>query len=502
MPSDSFVTDFLAECAPHYSVEVRDGLIERAVPAERTTLSIDGAEVPLSSDARILPGFVDTHCHLIGPGEMSGRVDLVGASSAEETLRRVEAFADERPGEGWLLGFGWNEASWPDRERLHISELDRLFPQRPVSLYRIDTHAVWCNSAALRQSGLERRADPVEKTLILRDEQGEPTGLVMEAAIKRMETGMPARTEEEYMAWYRYGAELCLKHGITEVHDMNVHPDWIEPLIRLAEAGELPIRVRVFLDGPRELWRDFGRPGEIAPNLHIDGVKFFADGALGSRGAWMMKPYADRPKERGVPTISADQLVELALEPFRGGFAVATHAIGDAANNLVLDAYERLRPHAPRGVLRIEHAQIVQPDDISRFTSLNILPAVQPIHCTSDIEMAETRLGTDLSAILYPWATFRRASRPLLAGSDFPVETPDVFAGIEAFVNREGPDGPWNPQERITAQEALAAYTSWAPLGVPDRPLRGRLQRGFGADLVVWSGGEAERVLVGGRVMG
>ena len=477
------------------TIEVEKGVITRSLLAAQTTLRVDGRVVDLPAGATISPGLVDTHCHLVGPGEMSGRVDLVGARSAAEVLERTARFAAENygddEGDRWLLGFGWNEAEWPDQDQISLETLNQQFGSRPVSLYRIDTHAVWCNSAAIEQSGLLGRVDHAESRQILRDSEGHLRGLVMEGAIKRMEEGMPPRTREQYRDWYRLGAELCLQHGITEVHDMNVHPDWIDPLIDLAEAGELPIRVRLFLDGPRELWRNFDRPGEIAPNLSVDGSKYFADGALGSRGAWLLEPYADAEETRGVPTLSEDELVELARGPLQRGYAIATHAIGDAANRLVLNAYSRLRPEFPRSILRIEHAQIVHPDDLQRFADLNVLPVVQPIHCTSDVAMAEARLGTEPRSLLYPWNSFRMIGRPLLGGSDFPVESADPLQGMDAYLHRTGPDGnPWGPNERVSPSEALASYTSWAPLGVPGNGMRGRLVRGFDADLVVWEGNE------------
>ena len=493
----------LSDILEHRSIEVEKGAILRSVPDEKTSLRVDGRKVDLPENAKISPGLVDTHCHLIGPGEMSGRVDLVGAKSASEVLDRTLQFEKDSFGGGdrdrWLLGFGWNEAEWPDRDQMTLESLDQRFGSRPVSLYRIDTHAVWCNSAAIERSGLLGRIGSAERGQVLRDSDGSLRGIVMEGAIKRMEEGMPPRTHEQYCDWYRLGADLCLRHGITEVHDMNVHPDWIDPLIDLAEAGELPIRVRVFLDGPKELWRNFDRPGEIAPNLYIDGSKYFADGALGSRGAWLLDPYADAEETSGVPTLTEEELVELAWGPLQRGYAIATHAIGDAANRLVLNAYSRLRPEFPRSILRVEHAQILHPDDLQRFADLNVLPVVQSTHCTSDVAMAEERLGSQRNALLYPWNSFRKIGRPLLGGSDFPVESADPLEGINAFINRIGPDGkPWGPEERISTSEALASYTSWAPLGVPGNDMRGRLVRGFDADLVVWSGEEPVMTYVKG----
>lgn len=486
---------------PH-AVEIEGGRITSALRSDRSSLRIDGRSLELPGNALILPGFVDSHCHLIGPGQMGERVWLGGLPSAAACIDAVRTFAAENPDLDWVLGFGWNDEEWSDPEGFTREMLDGALPDRPLVLYRIDTHAVWCNTRALEQGGIFDRASEYNREVIPLRADGEPSGLLLEGGVKWLEGGMPAPTVDDFTRWYRAGIDYVLRFGITEVHDMNVQPEWLPALVKLAEGGELPIRVRLFLDGGKEQWKEFDRPGEIAPNLYVDGVKYFADGALGSRGALLLEPYADAPETSGVGTITAGELNEWGRGPLDRGFAIATHAIGDRANRVVLDGYESLRPSYPHAILRTEHAQIVHPDDLPRFAALRVLPSVQPIHCTSDIRMAERRLGPERASILYPWQSLIRTGLPLLAGSDFPIESGDPRVGIEAFVERRGPDGgAWHPEERIDPHRALAAYTAWPHLGLPERPRRGRLQRGFDGDVVVWDGEKPAAVVVGGRAV-
>lgn len=482
------------------AVEVEKGIITAVTPAVVSSLVIDGSPIDLPTDARILPGFVDAHCHLIGPGQMGERVWLGGCASAGECLDRVKRFADENPALDWVLGFGWNDEEWSEPGSFSRELLDRTLPDRPLVLYRIDTHGVWCNTRALEAGRVVDRASEDRRSVIPLLSNGEPSGLLLEEAVKWLESEMPQPTLEDFLRWYRVGIDMCLGYGITEVHDMNVQPEWLPALVQLADSGDLPIRVRLFLDGGKDQWKEFDRPGEIAPNLCVDGVKYFADGALGSRGASLLEPYADAPDTCGVATITAGELNDRARGPLDRGLAVATHAIGDAANRVVLDGYERLRADYPRALLRIEHAQIVHPDDLPRFASLTVIPSVQPIHCTSDIRMAERRLGADRDSIAYPWRSLIDLGLPLLGGSDFPIESADPIAGIRAFTERRGPDGTsWRGDERIRPVEALAAYTAWTHLGLPERPRRGRVVRGFDADLAVRSPHRLEHLCVSGR---
>jgi hypothetical protein len=468
-----------------FAVDVANGRITSAVASDRVRLAIDGRSLSIPNGAVILPGFVDTHCHLIGLGLMASRVNLRGARSAEECARRVaERARAAAPGE-WIAGFGWNQEEWDDRRMPDRAALDALVPDNPVVLVRVDSHASWVNARALAEAGVA--AGEVEGGEVVTGDDGAPTGLLIDNAMKLVERAVPKPGVETQRRWIEHSVDECLRHGITEVHDMNVEPERIEPMTRAADAGAMRLRCQVFLAAQSDEWRVFPAPATIGANLHLVGVKYFADGALGSRGALLLEPYADAPATRGLELLGSGDIETLAGPAIERGYAVATHAIGDAANRIVLDAYERLRARHRDALLRVEHAQIVHPDDVPRFASLGIIPTMQATHCTSDAPMAESRLGPERCAYAYGWAAMRAVGRPVLGGSDFPIESPDPLAGIRAFHFREPVPGagPWYPAQAIPRADALAAYTAWAPLGIPGAHARGTLVAGNDADLVV-----------------
>lgn len=464
------------------------GLIESVLPSNRPQLFLDGVEYPLPAGTVILPGFTDSHAHLIGLGEMRSKVDLVDARSAEECAQRIAQHAKHLPAGTWIQGFGWNQERWDSPTLPTRSLLDTLLPNHPVLLLRIDTHAAWVNSAAIHAAGITPSS--VKGGEIVLDESGQPNGLLIDNAMGLAFQTMPPITTEQKMEWIAYGVQQCLRYGITSLHDMNVEPERLEAMTRLAERGGMEIRCEVFLKAQGEEWRAVPQPETLAKNLNIVGVKYFADGALGSRGAFLLQPYSDAPTTSGIQLLSADQLASLADEPVRRGFAVATHAIGDGANRLTLDAYQQLRNNYPDALLRIEHAQIVHPDDVPRFSELGVSPSMQPTHCTSDATMAEQRLGAQRCSYAYGWRNLRRTGVPILAGSDFPIESPDPIAGIRAFVDRldSSTQQPWYAGQKLTKQEAIAAFTEWPVTGLPGQPWRGQIAEGYAADIVLLSG--------------
>jgi len=483
-------------------LEVEAGEIVSVRRGDRARLKLDGVDFPISSGSYVVPGFVDTHCHLIGLGMMAARVSLRGLHSARECARRIHERALAQEKGTWIVGYGWNQEEWDDCQWPHRSVLDELIPDHPVVLQRVDTHASWVNTRAIEEAGLEVR--DVDGGRIVLDDEGLPSGVLIDAAMQIIERALPEPTDDEKMSWISWSARECARLGITEVHDMNVEPERLEAMMRVADGGEMLVRCRVFLSAMKGEWRALPEPTPLARNLDTVGVKFFADGALGSRGAYLLEPYADADT-RGIPLLTCEQLVEAAAAPIAVGYAIATHAIGDGANRLVLDAYGRLRHANPEALLRIEHAQVVHDDDVQRFGSLGVVPVVQPIHCTSDAEMAVRRLGVSRCHAAYRWRSLQRSAGLLLAGSDFPIESADPIDGIRAFVARR-PDGnsaAWYGEECVSLQEALAAYTEWGVKGVPGSAKRGRLQAGFDADLTVLSGdplagGAVEATIVAG----
>jgi predicted amidohydrolase YtcJ len=484
--------------------------ISEVTPSEQSHLFINGREYPLPNGCRIFPGFVDTHCHLIGLGLMASRVDLRGARSARECAERMaEAAAESSPGV-WVRGFGWNQEEWGDPAMPDRAILDECIPNNPVVLQRVDSHAVWINSRAMDIIGDIPEEIPGGE--ILRDASRRATGIFVDNATDLVERVIPLPSVEQQIGWLNQSVERCLAFGITEIHDMNVEPSRLESMTRLAERGGMRLRCNVFLAAMHNEWHPWPQPTELAANLAIVGVKYFADGALGSRGALLLEPYSDAPETLGLALLSVDELVERARPAIEVGFAVATHAIGDGANRLVLDAYELLRRDYPAALLRIEHAQIVHPDDLPRFGQLGVVAAVQSVHCTSDATMAERRLGRDRCQTAYRWRSLIDQGVPVIGGSDFPIESVDPATGLRAFVHRTpdgttDPEAAWCPEEKITPAEALAAYTSQAPAGVPRGANRGTIHVGCDADLVVVEGdvftpgeGSVVATIVAGRL--
>ncbi len=388
------------------------------------------------------------------------------------------------------MGFGWNQEEWGSGAMPDRAVLDAMLPDNPAVLIRIDSHASWCNTAALHAAGItegaarERRPDG---GAIVADEAGRPTGILIDEAMALVERVIPPPTTAQQAGWIAESIAACLRLGITEVHDMNVEPERLQAMAGVADRGDMHLRCQVFLTGRNDAWKAVPRPAVLGPNVHAVGVKYFADGALGSRGALLLAPYSDAPDTSGLPLTTADELAAAAAEPLERGYAVATHAIGDAAVRAVLDGYERLRAGHAGALLRMEHAQTVHPDDLARFVWLNVVPAVQAVHCTSDAAMAVARLGDERCATAYPWKSLRSRGLPILGGSDFPIESADPMAGLRAFTDRtpQGASGPWHGEQRISREEAVDAYTAWAPLGIPGTHRRGALAPGNDADIVV-----------------
>ncbi len=490
-------------------VEIRNGVIGTVLRTARPRILLDGTTIELPEGALVLPGFVDTHCHLMGLGMMRDRIDLTDSASAIECTAAVAGRVRRARAGEWIIGNGWNQERWNDTRMPTRDLLDEVAPENPVVLYRVDAHAVWVNSRALDAAHIA--ADHVDGGTIQTDADGTPTGILIDNAIALVESAMPEFTDDQRVAWLESAVEECLRVGITEVHDMNVEPERLGAVARLAERGGMRIRCNLFLQAQRDQWRSFGPPQRLAPGVDVVGVKYFTDGALGSRGAHLLEPYEDAPDTRGLELMSSEELVERAGPAIEVGYAVATHAIGDAACRSTLDAYERLRERFASALLRVEHAQTVHPDDQPRFGTLDVVAAMQATHCTSDAPMAERRLGRRRCAWAYPWRSLLDTGRPVLGGSDFPVESPNPIDGIRAFHFRrpDHAETAWFGQQVLGRHEALHAYTSAAPLGLPSKESirRGRLRPGYDADIVVLDGDPFERAdvrvlmtIVGGEI--
>jgi predicted amidohydrolase YtcJ len=437
----------------------------------------------------VTPGLVDAHAHLLGLGRSLEEVDLRGAASVDEVVQRVRT-ADK--GQAWLTGRGWDQNLWPGKAMPTHHPLSEAFGERPVWLRRIDGHAGWANAAAMKASGITRgRTDP-EGGEILRDAQGEPTGVLVDAAMGLVQP--PAASTSDLRRQLAAAQAHVLAKGLTGVHDMGVSPE-VDALYRESVGAEDPaqrLRLRVMGYADASWLPTIERPAERpVPDQRyaLVGVKLYADGALGSRGAALLEPYHDRPGHRGLMQQSAADLLAQCELATRRGLQLATHAIGDAANRAVIEAYATVMKaqgiHDARP--RVEHAQIVDLADIPRFAELGAIASMQPTHATSDMPWAPDRLGPKRLAGAYAWRRFLDAGVPLAFGSDFPVELPDVTHGLYAALTRQDaagqPPGGWLPDQRLQLPEVIAAFSSGAAYACFAEGFLGRVAPGFQADL-------------------
>jgi len=465
-----------------------DGKVEEVLngppPAVRYPHIID------ASGRTLLPGLIDAHGHVIDLGVAALTLDLVGTQSVADLQQRLRSYATERPKDGWLIGFGWNQELWADKSYPTAAELDEIVPDRPVMLERVDGHAILVNSAAIRAAGVTAATRDPAGGKIERDVAGNPTGLFVDAARALIESKVPAATSARSDEALEKAQEKLLSFGVTGVGAMSVsEADW-DTFRRAGDAGRLRVRLMAyelnhpFASTPRPTGWLYG------DHLRAVGVKLFADGALGSRGAWLKQPYADKPDTRGLPRHSDAEILALADAAAGAGFQVATHAIGDAANAQAISVYEQLsRKYGTARRWRIEHFQIVDPADIPRLAPAGIIASMQPTHQTSDRLMAEARLGPNRLAGAYAWQTVLKSGAKLAFGTDFPVESPNPFPGLAAGISRQDmsgqPPGGWIPSERLTLGQALHAYTRGAAYAGFAEDKIGALEPGKWADFVI-----------------
>jgi len=449
--------------------------------------------------ATIVPGLIDAHGHLLNYGLMQANADLVGTTSKADVLGRLRTFARELPKDAWLVGRGWDQNDWPEGERQYpgAADLDRDFPDRPVWLERVDGHAYWANTAAMRFSDRELDGKwQVPGGEIVRSD-GRATGIFVDAAATLIESKAPPVSKAMIRNALQRAFPKLLAAGLTGVHDAGTSREVFDVLRGLAESYELPIRVHALADGDAGAFADRCREGpyrHVGGRLQMRGVKLYMDGALGSRGALMSADYSDQPGTRGL-MVTEDQALKGTIRKAMGcGLQVATHAIGDRGNRIVLDLYAEVlgKKAGTDHRWRIEHAQILALDDIARFAGLGVIASMQPTHATSDMPWAELRVGPERITGGYAWRRFRDAGVRLAFGSDFPVERIEPLEGLYAAITRQDalgqPDGGWYPEERLTAFEALRGFTiDAAHAGFMEQDV-GSITKGKRADFVVLSG--------------
>lgn len=457
------------------------------VRPERPAFRLDGQHRTL------LPGLIDAHGHVSGLGFQALSLDLTETNSLVEAQHKLQRYAAEHETPAWIRGGGWNQEKWKLGRFPTAADLDPFTGDRPAILERVDGHAVLVNSAALKAAGITARTPDPAGGRIERDARGNPTGLFVDAARQLVEKAAPAPLPRERDAAMAKAQEILIADGVTATCDMGTSIDDWESLRRLGDTGRLRLRITSYglgvdttltIAGSQPTgWLYDGR-------LRMVGVKLFADGALGSRGAWLKQPYSDMPSTRGLQFLDDAKLKNLMSRAAMDGFQVAVHAIGDAANAQVLDAIDELaQTYSGDRRWRIEHAQIIDPADLPRFAKNGTIASMQPSHATSDHAMAVKRLGPERLNGAYAEKTMLDEHVPLAFGSDYPVEDPNPFPGMADAVTREDaagdPPGGFLPDQKISLTQAFAAFTTGGAYAAKAEDRIGSLTPGHEADFIL-----------------
>lgn len=451
------------------------------------------AEAKIDAHGRtIMPGFIDAHGHLMDLGLVALRLNLTGTGSLGELQKRLQNYASAHQNDPWIIGFGWNQELWPNKRFPTAADLDLIVNDRPVVLERVDGHALVVNSAAMKAAGVTARTKAPPGGSI-------ENGLFVDSARKLIDDAEPQPTKQQMDDAFAKAQTILLGFGVTSVGSMSTSLDDWSTFKRAGDKGKLQVRLMVYLlDDPVHMKAALD-PLKLIPRpslwiygdrLRAVGVKLYADGALGSRGAWLKMPYSDAPKQRGNRLHSDAELRELENKAASRGFQIATHAIGDAANAQVISSYEWLdSKYGLKRRWRIEHAQIIDCPDLPRIARGAMIASMQPTHQTSDRLMAEKRLGLKRLGCSYAWRSILNSGAKLAFGTDFPVESPNPFPGLSAAISREDvngdPPGGWFPDERVSLGEALRAYTRGAAYAGFAEDRIGALEPGKWADFIL-----------------
>lgn len=443
----------------------------------------------------VVPGLIDAHGHMLSLGTVLTQANLVGTTSKTDVIERLEKFAAQLPKGAWLVGNGWDQNDWADEHFPTAADLDAVFPDRPVFLNRIDGHAAWVNSVALKRAKKSLDGEWQPDGGHIERAKGKATGVLVDGAVALISRLIPPMTDKQKRAAYKLAFADVIADGLTGVGDARIDLADFRILQAMDRAGEIPLRLYEFAYAAPALdWlcAQHGRWADESGHLQMRTLKLFMDGALGSRGAALLADYSDDPGNRGLFVTSPADYLAAVQKAHRCGIQVATHAIGDRANRHVLDVYAKVLGTDATSTdhrWRIEHAQIVSLSDIPRFAALHLIASMQPTHATSDMPWAEKRLGKARLAGAYAWQRFIHAGVPLAFGSDFPVESPNPLPGIYAAVTRQdldgNPPGGWLPDQRVSREQALAGFTTGAAYAEFMENKVGALKPGMRADFVI-----------------
>jgi len=463
-----------------------------ATAGEELIADYADAEVIDGTGLFVLPGLTDGHGHVSSQGFLNVELNVTGSESLEEAVERIAAFDKANPGSGWIKGRGWNQVLWPVKEFPTAAAVDAVVPSRPVWLRRIDGHAGWANSKALELAGInDDTPDPVGGKII-RDDNGEATGTLIDNAMGLVSSQVPSSSKDDYRQAFLAAFRELTSLGLTSIHDAGIGINEAEVYMSMADNGEMSMRIYAMMWEAGENLDAIGKPiiGYGNDRLDIRSVKLMSDGALGSRGAAMIDPYEDDTENRGLRMYTQAEVNAKVRKANDMGFQVGIHAIGDFGNRQSLDAFEQSQGGVPSPLRnRVEHSQIITLEDIPRFAELGVIASMQATHATSDMNMAEDRIGAERLKGAYAWRKLLDSGAVLANGSDFPVELANPMHGMYASVARKSraglPEDGWHIEEGLTREETLHSFTLAAAYAALQEDRLGSLEPGKWADFIV-----------------
>jgi len=489
--------DLILSNAVVYTVD-QDFSMAEAIAIKNNRIVAVGTNEEINSEYRseksrdmegafVYPGWIDAHCHFLGYGMSLSAVDVAGTSSVEEIIKMLKEHQKKKPGT-WITGRGWDQNDWEVKEFPDKGMLDKHFPETPILLRRIDGHAGWANSAALKIAGVTAESKVDGGRVMLSD--GEPNGILIDNAIGLVGRKVPSNTLEELAHALQQAQTNCFKVGLTSVQDAGLPKRAVELINSMNKEGSLTIRINAWLSPTEENFTHFVENGlSQTDHLSVNTIKLFTDGALGSRGARMIEPYSDDPHNHGLFVTPLDELEELCRRAYANNYAVATHCIGDAANRETLKIYAKILGGENDRRWRIEHAQIIHPDDFHYFGDYNIVPSVQSTHATSDMYWAGDRVGPERMKGAYAFKELMEENGWIPNGSDFPVERINPLFGFYASTIRKDQSGypadGFQMENAISREDALRAMTIWAAKSGFEEHLKGSIEVGKLADFTV-----------------